>query len=97
MTQDWSRLNVVVSVGYQADMEKVEQLLNEAAKELAEMKQFKEVLRGEPKVELAEEMSGGVMKYKLVFKVDAGKQWQLKRLALAEVKRRFDKEKIELK
>jgi small conductance mechanosensitive channel len=95
MTRDWTQLPIHVSVAYDADSDRVIQLLNEIAEEVANDPQYADKIVAKPEVPGIDKVSGGEVDYLLLVKTKPGAQYAVSRELRRRIKASFEKNKIE--
>ena len=95
LTRDWTQLPLHVSVAYGADSDRVIQLLNEVAEEVANDPRYADKIVAKPEVSGIDKVSGGEVDYLLLVKTKPGAQYAVSRELRRRVKACFEKNKIE--
>jgi small conductance mechanosensitive channel len=95
LTRDWTQLPVHVSVAYGADSDRVIQLLNEVAEELANDPNYVDRIVAKPEVPGIDKVSGGEVDYLLLVKTRPGAQYDVARELRRRIKASFEKSGIE--
>jgi moderate conductance mechanosensitive channel len=95
LTRDWTQLPIHVSVAYGADSDRVIQLLNEVAEEVANDPMYADKIVAKPEVPGIDKVSGGEVDYLLLVKTKPGAQFAVSRELRRRIKASFQKNKIE--
>src|SRR5271157_3864347 len=95
LTRDWTQLPIHVSVAYSADSDRVIQLLNEIAEEVADDPKYADKIVAQPEVPGIEKVSGGEVDYLMLVKTKPGSQFAVSRELRHRIKASFEKNKIE--
>ena len=95
-TKFWSRINLDIGVGYEADITKTKDVLNKACKTFAESDEWKEKIIKTPEVIGVDELGDWAVVHKVLGDVKPGTQWEIKRALLATIKEALDKAGIEI-
>ncbi|MDP9444600.1 MAG: mechanosensitive ion channel family protein [Actinomycetota bacterium] len=96
MSQNWARTVLDVGVGYGEDLTRVRQVLTEEAHALYEDEAFRGQVLEEPEVWGVERMDPDAVIVRVVLKTAPLEQWAIARELRERIKRRFDREGIEL-
>jgi moderate conductance mechanosensitive channel len=96
MTLGFSRVNINIDVSYDTDIDKLESVVNEVGKELSEDETFKEKILSPPKFLRIDAFAKSSITIKIIADTTTGDQWDVKAELLRRIKKRFDKEKIEI-
>lgn len=94
LTKGWSGLNLLVSVGQEADLNKAVKVLE---KEFSRMKADAELgplLVSVPEVKGVEELSASGVKLQISARTVEGEQWKVRRAVLLRIKQAFDRAEI---
>jgi moderate conductance mechanosensitive channel len=95
LTRDWTQLPIHVSVAYGADSDRVIQLLNEVAEEVANDPNYADKIVAKPQVPGIDKVSGGEVDYLLLVRTKPGAQFAVSRELRRRIKACFEKNKIE--
>jgi small conductance mechanosensitive channel len=95
-SQGWARAVIDVSVSYEQDIGQVLDLLEEAANELWEDEEWRELILEAPEVWGVEALSADAVVVRVVVKTQPLKQWNVARELRARIKARFDEHDVEL-
>ena len=95
LTRDWTQLPIHVSVAYGADSDRVIQLLNEIADEVANDPKYADKIVAKPEVPGIDKVSGGEVDYLMLVKTKPGSQFAVSRELRRRIKASFEKNKIE--
>ncbi len=94
-TRDWTQLPVHISVAYGADSDRVIQLLNEVAEEVANDPKYADKIVAKPEVPGIDKVTGGEVDYLLLVKTKPGAQYAVGRELRLRIKTSFEKNGIE--
>ena len=95
LTRDWTQLSLHISVAYGADTDRVIQLLEKVAQEVANDPTYAEMIVAKPQVPGIEKVSGSEVDYLLLVKTRPGSQYAVSREMRRRIKATFEKNKIE--
>ncbi len=95
-TKHWSKILLDIPVGYQSDIDKVMQIIDKVGKDLAEDKEFKELIIRPPHVLGLDDFGDSALIFKVLGKTKPLKQWKVKREFRKRLKQEFDKNGIEI-
>src|SRR5208337_3409664 len=87
LTRDWTQVPIHVSVAYGADSDRVIQLLNEIAEEVAHDPKYADKIVVKPEVPGIEKVSGGEVDYLMLVKTKPGSQFAVSRECAAASRR----------
>jgi len=96
MTHGWSQVKMEIGVGYGEDIERVSQVILEAATELCQRPEWKHKVLADPVVPGLESFGDSPLNIRLVVRTQPGAQWGLARALRKRIKERFDEEGIEI-
>ena len=96
MTHGWSQVKMEVGVGYNEDIERVSQVILDAATELCRTPTWKDKVLADPVVPGLQSFGDSSLNIRLVVKTQPGVQWGLARALRKRIKERFDEEGIEI-
>ncbi len=96
MTHGWSQVKMEIGVGYSEDVERVSQVILEAATELCRSREWKDKVLADPVVPGLQSFGDSSLNIRLVVKTQPGVQWGLSRALRKRIKERFDEEGIEI-
>jgi small conductance mechanosensitive channel len=96
MTHGWSQVKLEIGVGYSEDIERVSQVILEAASEICQRAEWKDKVLAEPSVPGLQSFGDSSLNIRLVVKTQPGVQWGLARALRKRIKERFDEEGIEI-
>jgi len=96
MTHGWSQVKMEIGVGYSEDIERVSQVILEAATELCQSPEWKDKVLAKPVVPGLQSFGDSSLNIRLVVKTQPGVQWGLARALRKRIKERFDEEGIEI-
>ena len=95
-TQDWSRVNMNVSVSYSEDLDRVFEVINKVGKELAEDPAFAPLIIEAPQVLRVDAFADSGIEIKILGDTQPIKQWDVMGELRLRLKRAFDEEGIEI-
>jgi len=95
-TQEWSRVNMNISVGYGEDLDHVIEVLNRIGKEMAEDPQWKEVILTAPQVLRVDAFEDSGIAIKILGETKPIRQWEVMGELRRRIKKVFDEEGIEI-
>ncbi len=95
LTRDWTQLSMHISVAYGADSDRVIQLLEEVAQEVANDPTYADMIVAKPQVPGIEKVSGSEVDYLLLVKTRPRSQYAVSRELRRRIKATFEKNKIE--
>jgi len=95
LTRDWTQLPLHISVAYGADSDRVIQLLNEIAEEVAHDPAYADRIVAKPEVPGIDKVTGGEVDYLMLVKTRPGAQFAVSRELRRRIKACFEKNKIE--
>jgi len=95
LTRDWTQVTLKVSTSYQADSDRVMQLLQEVGREIAHDPQFEGQIVAQPEVPGIDKVSGDEVEYLMLIKTRPGAQFGVSRELRRRIKTTFEKNKIE--
>jgi len=90
MSQNWARSVLDITVGYEADLDEVQQILRDVAHELFADPAFKGIVIGEPEVPGVERFDKDGPVVRVLIKTAPLKQWDVSRSMRERIKARFD-------
>ena len=96
MTHGWSQVKMEIGVGYGEDIERVSQVILEAANEICQSSAWKSKVLADPIVPGLQSFGDSSLNIRLVVKTQPGVQWGLARALRKRIKERFDEEGIEI-
>jgi len=96
MTQEYSRVNLNVSVSYAEDLDYVMQVINEVGEELAADDDWKSVIISPPRSLRVDSFGDSGIDIKILGDVQPIRQWEVMGELRRRLKRRFDEEGIEI-
>ena len=96
MTQEYSRVNLNVSVSYAEDLDHVMQVINEVGEELAADEDWKSVIITPPKSLRVDSFGESGIDIKILGDVQPIRQWEVMGELRRRLKRRFDEVGIEI-
>jgi small conductance mechanosensitive channel len=96
MTHGWSQVKMEIGVGYGEDIERVSQVILDAATEICQSPEWKDKVLADPVVPGLQSFGDSSLNIRLVVKTQPGAQWGLARALRKRIKERFDEEGIEI-
>ncbi len=96
LTQGWSRVVTEISVSYKEDPDRVMEVMGDELLKLAQDEKWKKHIIEDPVVAGVENLTERSVDVRIMIKVKAGQQWAVAREARRRIKKRFDKEGIEI-
>ncbi len=96
MTMDFANVNLDIGVGYDDDIEKVEKVVNEVGKKLAEDENWQDDILEAPQFLRINEFGDSAVIIKIIGKTKPMKQWGVTGELRKRLKIAFDKEGIEI-
>jgi len=95
-TQEWSRVNMNVSVGYGEDLDHVIEVLNRIGKEMAAEPYWGELIIGAPQVLRVDAFEDSGIAIKILGETKPIRQWDVMGELRRRIKKVFDEEGIEI-
>ncbi len=95
-TQEWSRVNMNISVSYGEDLDHVMEVLNRIGKEMAEEPYWGELITGAPQALRVDAFEDSGIAIKILGETKPIKQWEVMGELRRRIKRVFDEEGIEI-
>jgi small conductance mechanosensitive channel len=95
-THGWSQVMMEIGVGYGEDIERVNQVILEAATDVCKSPEWKAKVLADPVVPGLQSFGDSSLNLRLVVKTQPGAQWGLARALRKRIKERFDEEGIEI-
>jgi len=96
MTQEYSRVNLNISVSYAEDLDRVMRVINEVGEELAADDDWKAVIISPPRSLRVDAFGDSGIDIKILGDVQPIRQWEVMGELRRRLKRRFDEEGIEI-
>ncbi len=96
MTQEYSRVNMNVSVSYSEDLDRVMEVINEVGEELAADEDWKDIIIVPPRSLRVDSFGDSGIDIKILGDVQPIRQWEVMGELRRRLKRRFDEEGIEI-
>lgn len=96
MTQSKSGVNLNVGVAYASDLDKVEKVINEVGKDIANDKEWKEKIIEAPKVLRVDNLGDSSIEFKITGATAPMEQWAVTGELRKRIKKAFDKNGIEI-
>lgn len=95
-TQDWSRVILDLPVPYDSNIDDIQNLLLESAKEFAASPEWRRKIMEDPEVWGVQSLSAEAVTLRLVVKVRAGEQWSAERALYRALKDSLDKRHVDI-
>ncbi len=95
-TQDWSRVILDLPVPYNSNIDDIQNLLLDSAKEFAQSPEWRRKIMEEPEVWGVQSLSAEAVTLRLVVKVRAGEQWAAERALYRALKDSLDKRQVDI-
>jgi len=92
----WSRVNLVVGVSYEADLDKVERVINEIGQSLVEDPEWKDKIIETPKFLRVNKLNDSSVDIRILGMTASDQQWAVTGELRRRIKNTFDKEGIEI-
>lgn len=96
MTMDFANINLNVGVSYDADLEKVEKIINQVGQELAEDEAWKNDIQEAPAFLRVDNLGDSSVIVKILGKTEPERQWAVTGELRKRIKIAFDKNNIEI-
>lgn len=96
MTMEYANVNLDIGVGYDSDLDKVEEVVNKVCMELAEDKDWAPLIKEPAKFFRVDEFGDSAIIIKIIGKTQPMKQWQVTGELRKRLKKAFDKAGIEI-
>jgi len=96
-TRDWSGVNMNVTVPYDADLDKVTEVIDTVGRELAADKAYKSLIKEAPHVERVDAFKDSGVSLKVLGVTKPMRQWEVMGELRRRLKKAFDSEHIELR
>ncbi|MFC1687141.1 mechanosensitive ion channel family protein [Patescibacteria group bacterium] len=96
LSQDWSRMNLDISVSYDTDLEKAIKVITETGDTMYQDKEFRERMLEAPQVLGVNKFADSSIDIKVICKTRPGKVWEVTREFRLRIKQAFDKAGIEI-
>ena len=96
MSIGFSKINMDVSVAYDSDVDKVEEIINKTGHDLAAKPEFGKLIEEAPYFARIDDFADSAMKIKVFGVVKPGSQWQVAGEYRRMLKAAFDKNNIEI-
>ena len=96
-TRDWSGVNMNVTVAYDADLDKVTEVINAVGRELAADKAYKSLIKEAPHVERVDAFKDSGVSLKVLGVTKPARQWEVMGELRRRLKKAFDSEHIEMR
>jgi len=95
-TKEWSRVNLNIPVAYGEDLDRVTEVINRVAEELAQDTTFGPMIIGTPKVLRVDNFGDSGIELKVLGETKPLKQWDVAGELRKRIKKAFDEEGIEI-
>ena len=96
-TRDWSGVNMNVTVAYDADLDKVTEVIDAVGRELAADKAYKSLIKEAPHVERVDAFKDSGVSLKVLGVTKPMRQWEVMGELRRRLKKAFDSERIEMR
>jgi small conductance mechanosensitive channel len=96
-TRDWSGVNMNVTVAYDADLDKVTEVIDAVGRELAADKAYKSLIKEAPHVERVDAFKDSGVSLKVLGVTKPARQWEVMGELRRRLKKAFDSEHIEMR
>ena len=96
-TRDWSGVNMNVTVPYDADLDKVTEVIDAVGRELAADKAYKSLIKEAPHVERVDAFKDSGVSLKVLGVTKPARQWEVMGELRRRLKKAFDSEHIEMR
>ncbi len=96
-TRDWSGVNMNVTVPYDADLDKVTEVIDAVGRELAADKAYKSLIKEAPHVERVDAFKDSGVSLKVLGVTKPMRQWEIMGELRRRLKKAFDSEHIEMR
>ena len=96
-TRDWSGVNMNVTVAYDADLDKVTEVIDAVGRELAADKAYKSLIKKAPHVERVDAFKDSGVSLKVLGVTKPMRQWEVMGELRRRLKKAFDSEHIEMR
>ncbi|MCJ7492497.1 MAG: mechanosensitive ion channel family protein [Dehalococcoidia bacterium] len=96
-TRDWSGVNMSVTVPYDADLDKVTEVIDAVGRELAADKAYKSLIKEAPHVERVDAFKDSGVSLKVLGVTKPMRQWDVMGELRRRLKKAFDSEHIEMR
>jgi small conductance mechanosensitive channel len=96
ISKSFSRALVDIEVAYKEDLDKVIDVLKDECEKMAQDNAFPDSLRGKPEVLGVEKLGSSGITIRILTDTEPGKQWEVAREMRKRIKKRLDKEGIEI-
>jgi len=96
LTRDWARINLNVTVAYKEDLDRVFDVVNEVCQQLKEDPAWGPDLLSTPRVERVDNLGDNGVEIKILGDTKPIRQWALTGELRKRLKKRFDREDIEI-
>jgi small conductance mechanosensitive channel len=96
LSKDWARVNMIISVGYDEDLDRVTEVINRVSREMREESYWGELIMETPQVLRVDNPGDSGIDIKILGKTRALKQWEVMGELRKRIKKTFDKEGFEI-
>ena len=96
-TRDWSGVNMNVTVAYDADLDKVTEVIDAVGRELAADRAYKPLIKEAPHVERVDAFKDSGVSLKVLGVTKPMRQWEIMGELRRRLKKAFDSEHIEMR
>lgn len=96
MTMEFANVNLDIGVGYDSDIDKVEEIVNKVGQEIVKDEEWGPLVKEPPKFFRIDEFGDSAIIVKIIGKTEPMKQWRVTGELRRRLKKAFDKEGIEI-
>ena len=96
MTMEFSSINLDIGVGYDTDIDKLEQVINDVGIEMQKDKKWREKIIEAPKFERVDGFGDSAINIKILGRTEPMEQWAVTGELRKRLKKAFDKNGIEI-
>ncbi|MCL0082710.1 mechanosensitive ion channel family protein [Dehalococcoidia bacterium] len=96
LTKDWARVNMIISVGYGEDLDRVSEVINRVSREMTAETYWRGLIMETPQVLRVDNLGDSGIDIKILGKTRPLKQWEVMGELRKRIKKTFDEEGIEI-
>ncbi len=96
LTKDWARVNMIISVGYGEDLDRVTEVINRVSREMTEETYWNGIIMETPQVLRVDKLGDSGIDIKILGKTKPLSQWEVMGELRKRIKKTFDQEGIEI-